>query len=385
MGPKGDEPLQPAGHRISQLPIKPGAAFFRRHLQPVCLILGFIAAAASPLQASVAPETLQGSIKQVSAAPATGPVNPHRPFISRTTLHEDEKAAVMDFEVALKMRNLPELQNRVAHRERISAQEMASKYNPPAADYQKVVDWLTGQGFEITRRDSNHLAVFALGKVSHIHDAMNVTFARIALEGKEYTSAITPPQAPPDIAVLLVGINGLQPHLHMHKHLIERPQSLTSTNPPYLPSQIATAYNATPLYNANITGAGQAIAIVIDTFPNYSDLTSFWSTYRVNQSSSNITFIQVVAGAFPPPRARKRSTRNGAARSRPGRRSASTPRSRSPSPVSTRPTSESTGRHTHPEYGIHQMSMSYGIGEQYTTKSQVRPTTSTTRNWPRRA
>ena len=44
--------------------------------------------------------------------------------------------------------------------------------------------------------------------------------------------------------------------------------------PPYLVGEILKAYNADRL---NVTGAGQTIAILIDTFPEDSDLTAFWT------------------------------------------------------------------------------------------------------------
>ena len=58
---------------------------------------------------------------------------------------------MLEFEVALKMRNFPELQQRIKKGELISPQEMAEKYNPLAADEQAVVDWLKSQGLTITQ------------------------------------------------------------------------------------------------------------------------------------------------------------------------------------------------------------------------------------------
>jgi kumamolisin len=245
--------------------------------------------------------SLPGSIREVEAAPATGKINLHRPFISRRTLKVEESAATLEFEVALKMRDFSGLQQRISRGERIPFSEMAAHYDPSAGDYQKVVDWLTGNGFTITRRDGNHLAIFARGKVSQIQKALGVNFARVTFEGKDYTSAVTAPKVPASISSLLVGINGLQPHVQLHKNLVLKPNSLTNPYPPYLPSQLAQAYQASGLYSSSINGSGQTIAIVIDTFPSASDLQSFWSTYSVSQSISNVSFIQVVPGSLPSP------------------------------------------------------------------------------------
>ncbi len=325
-----------------------------------------------PASAVPAPIVLKNSIREVEVAPQTGKLNPHRPFITRRTLTTSETDALMEFEVSLKMRNFAELQDRVAHGERISANEVAAKYDPVATDYAMVSQWLTNQGFTITHQDTSHLAVFAQGTVSQIQAAFQTSFARVAYEGVEYTSAVTAPSVPATMSSLLVGINGLQPQIQMHKHLIARPSSLSGTNPPYLPSQIAQAYNASGLYSSSITGSGQTIAIAIDTFPNMGDLTTFWSTYGVSQSSSNITFIQVVRGTLPAPSGEETLDTEWSSSIAPGASvrvyAAKTLTSSHLDQVYEQIYTDAT---KHPEYGIHQMSMSYGIGETYTTSSQV--------------
>ncbi|HEY0256475.1 MAG TPA: S53 family peptidase, partial [Candidatus Methylacidiphilales bacterium] len=344
------------------------------------IILGwaFLLLLAGPLPAAQTthpkPVVLGDSIKDVPARPQTGPVNPRRAFISRRTLKAIESGADMEFEVALKMRNFPELQQRINRGDLISPPEMAAKYNPSQADYQTVTDWITSEGFKITRQDGNHLAVFARGKVSQIQQALQVDFARVTVEGTEFTSAVTAPSVPTTISPLLVGINGLQPHIRAHRHSIQRQfhaNSLTGTNAPYLPNQIAQAYQANGLYGSNILGAGQSIAIVIDTFPSKSDLTSFWTTYGVGQSISNIHFIQAVSGILPSPS---------------GEETLDVEWSSSIAPAAQVRVYAATGlgftdldqayqqvytdATTNPALGLHQMSMSYGLGETFTSLSQ---------------
>jgi kumamolisin len=317
---------------------------------------------------------LHDSVKDVPVAPQVGPMNPHRPFISRRTLRADESEAEMVFEVALRMRNFSELQQRIGRGELISPSEMAAKYDPLPADYRTVSDWIASQGFKIVRQDDNRLAIFVRAKVSQVRQALQVDFARVTLEGKDYTSVVTVPSVPSTVSPLLVGINGLQPHIQARPHFVQRqlhPNSLTGTNAPYLPSQIAKAYQANGLYTSNITGTGQSIAIVIDTFPAKSDLTSFWATYGVNQSINNIQFIQVVSGILP---------------ATSGEETLDVEWSSSIAPAAQVRVYATTGlgfsdldqayqqvyvdATTNPALGIHQLSMSYGIGEIYTSLSQ---------------
>jgi len=316
---------------------------------------------------------LNDSIKSVQDAPGGVPLDPSRPFISRAELKAEESAAKMTFEVSLKMRNLDQLQARVAKGERVSLQEMAEKYEPLPSDYQATVAWLTGEGLTITRRDPHHMAVFARGTVSQIGQAMQVNFARVTSNGHEYTSAVTAPSAPASIAAKLVGINGLQPHSHKHKHSIF--PAGTAGAAPYSPAQIAQAYQATGLYNTNITGAGQSIAIIIDTFPSTGDVISFWQANSIAQSIGNLQFIQAVpvpSSGNNPPSGEETLDVEWSSSIAPGAK------------VRVYATTDLLDQDldaayaqvyadvtAHPELGIHQMSMSYGGGEAYTSGSQL--------------
>ncbi len=346
-------------------------------------LLLFVAAFTSARAATSGTVVFQNSVTPVPAAAPAGVQNPHRPFISRKTLQAAEIAADLDFEVTLKMRNFDELQQRVNRGEIIPRTAMAARYFPLAADYQTVATWLTGQGFKIVRQDDNHLAIFVRASIGKIQQALNVSFARVSLEGEEFTSAITAPSVPAAVSALLVGVNGLQPHIRAHKHLIPvaaaaapaavKPNSLTGTSPPYLPSQIAHAYHADTLYNANVTGTGQAVAIVIDTFPATADLQQFWTTFNVNQSINNIILTKVITGStLPAPSGEESLDVEWASSIAPGVQV----RVYATSSLSTTYLDEAyqeiyTDVVTHPEYGIHQMSMSYGVGETYTTAAQV--------------
>ncbi len=310
-----------------------------------------------------APVVLDGSINPVAAAtPTASAANPRQPFISRATLKPDEAAAVITFEVALKMRNFADLKTRVDRGEHVSAQELAAKYEPLATDYQMVVDWLTGRGFTIVRQNSPPRAIFVQGSVSQIAQALKVNFARVTLRGKEYTSAVTAPSVPANIAALLVGINGLQPHLHAHTHLV-KPNDSGGSGVTYSPSQIAQAYQASGLYSTGITGSGQTIAIVIDTFPAKSDLIAFWNGYGISQSINNIQFIQAVAGTLDAPTGEETLDVEWSSSMAPGAKV----RVYAATDLDPIHLDEAYGKvyadaTSHPELGIHQMSMSYGSG-----------------------
>ena len=181
----------------------------------VASLLGLITMAPLAVGAPDKGSVLSDSIKPVTAAP-NATVNPGQPFISRDALTPDEANAYLDFEVTLKMRNMEDLQARLGRGDHISPAEMAEKYEPRKGEYQAVLEWLIGDGFTITRRDSQHISIFVRGKIGQIAHAFHVKFARVSCDGKDYSAAVSPPEVPTTIAPLLVGINGLQPYLRMH-------------------------------------------------------------------------------------------------------------------------------------------------------------------------
>ncbi|MFI5357256.1 MAG: protease pro-enzyme activation domain-containing protein [Opitutales bacterium] len=246
---------------------------------------------AGPLRAAVARTVFANSIRAVGTS-----VQPGHAYVARLTTTAAENSAMLTVEVALRMRNFDELQARIASGELIPAAEMTATYFPTQGDYDRVVQWVQGQGLTVTRNDNNRLAVFATGTVAQLAQAFQVQFARVVVDAAEYTSAITAPGLPAELSAAVLGVHGLQPHIRPHVLVSSRgllqPNATATAN--YLPSQIATAYGASGL---NLTGSGQTIAIYALAFPSASDLDSFWAHYaHVSQSSSNVQFINVAGG-----------------------------------------------------------------------------------------
>jgi len=195
----------------------------------------------------------------------------------------------MDFNVALRLRNADELQARISRGEIISRAELVSRYLPLPADYKAVVSWLRTQGFVVTHDDPSRLSVHARGRLSQISRGLNVHLVSVTgTDGRSYHAADTVPSLPQGISAQVLGINNLQPYHRRRKHAVIH--SLSDNSPPYTINQVLKAYNAT---NLGVTGAGQKIAILIDTVPSVSDVTTFWTNNGVAQSSSNLEFINV--------------------------------------------------------------------------------------------
>jgi kumamolisin len=210
---------------------------------------------------------------------------------------------------------LTELEARVAAGEVVSPEEQAEKYLPAAADVAALENWLKGEGFTIT-----HVApdgIYAQAPASQVAKSLAVDIVRVTRDGFTHNAARTAPSLPADVAKNVKAIGGLQPFLRANRHSRKRTpkasnrvslgtpvhgltaQSVATQNaPPYLVREILKAYNADGL---NVTGAGQTIAILIDTFPEDSDLIAFWKANGLPADLGRIEKINVKGGPLPPP------------------------------------------------------------------------------------
>lgn len=240
--------------------------------------LVLIAAAALPggLLAAAPAVELPGSVRPLPAARRGAPPGD----------------LALPFAVTLRMRDFLGLQARVARGELVSRAELEARYLPLERDYAAVVEWLTAQGFQAAGEDGGRLAVFARGSVAQLQQSFAIEFASVPVDGAERPAAVNAPSIPARLAPTVLGVQGLQPLRARRPHLRE---TSAPNAPAYYPREILKAYHGDGL---TVTGAGETIAVVIDAPPSPADLTQFWSAAGVDQSLANCSFVQV--GGGPP-------------------------------------------------------------------------------------
>jgi kumamolisin len=209
-----------------------------------------------------------------------------------------ELAAPMAFSVALRMRDLAGLQARIAEGQQVAMPELEERYLPSRADYERVAAWLTAQGFTPTLPDRLHMMVSMKGPVSAISRSLGVQFARVAVTDGEYTSAISEPGLPADLAAVVLSVNALQPQFrlrHIKAAVKVIPNDTVNSFVYVTPDNVASAYNIPP----GATGVGQTIAIVGQAEAPGSDFSAFWTQIGSAQTANNVTVIDVNGGPGP--------------------------------------------------------------------------------------
>jgi len=252
----------------------------------------------------------------------------------------DEKMTIL-FSFAPSPKAQAQLEKKVAKGEIVPPSELQRAYAPSANDREALVAWLKKQGFEIIEVSDDGTSVYARGSVKQIEKSLAVNMTRVTKDGITYIAAQNAPSMPAKVGKSVQAIIGLQPFRRAHKNSRMRvpshgnraslnvtvgaakrngakkggskkvsttakkgggkargagPSPNIQNTPPYLVSEILKAYNADGL---SVTGKGQTIAILIDTFPADSDLKAFWERNNLPASINRIEKINVKGGPLP--------------------------------------------------------------------------------------
>ncbi len=241
--------------------------------------------------------------------PAGPGLTPQGLIVSAAEPKHRQETMTLHFSLSPSAARQQELEGRVARGEVVPFQEQAAKYGADAASAGALAAWLKQQGFTIAHVTPDNTSIYASATASQIEASLGVHMVRVTRDGQTYTAASDAPSLPDGVAQDVLHIGGLQPFLRAHRHCRishripedgagAQPAPAIANAPPYLVAEILGAYNADDL---KLTGAGQEIAILIDTFPLDSDLTAFWKFNKIPPDLKRIAKIKVGSGTLPPP------------------------------------------------------------------------------------
>lgn len=207
-----------------------------------------------------------------------------------------------------------ELESKIAAGETVPASDLVSRYGGDPAHAKALADWLTNAGFTIKQTAPDRSAVWAVAPASVVEAVLQVKMVPVTRDGITYLSAANAPSLPSDVGGPVHAILGLQPFRRAQKHFRTRfsraaanrlgltragkPSPNATNQPPYLIAEILKAYGGAGL---PVSGKGQSIAILIDTFPRDDDLAAFWKANGLSIKPSQVKKINVGNTALPPP------------------------------------------------------------------------------------
>ncbi len=238
------------------------------------LTCGWAAGERTVISTAVAPTYLHGNAGAVGT-------------ITRQLLTSEELVAAQPVHIGLKLRNHEELKARIERGEILSVDELSSRYLPLPETWRRVSRWATAQGLSVAGEDTARMTVFVAGSVAQVETALQLKFARvIGTDGKECTSAITPPSVPSEIAEDIAGMYELQPHRRpLPRQTAALPQNESGQ---LLPGAIAQHYNT---LGHGVDGTGQTIVVVGGSRVNPDDLALFWTKAGLPTTLAQFTAV----------------------------------------------------------------------------------------------
>ncbi len=235
------------------------------------------------------------------------------PLVSRARLLGAANAQQqLNLSIGLQLRNQQELQTLLSnmynpqsprYHQFLSPQQFVDEFGPTADQQQQVIDYLHQQGLSITHISSNRLLIDASATVAQAETAFQVLINTYQLGSNVFYANANPPTIPGQLSAIIASIGGLDNSVHMHplyrranlgigkpKTALDNKSHSIRAHPRglgggYGPTELNSAYDATPLLQADIQGSNQTVAVFeLDGYPS-SDVTQYFQAYNLGNPS----------------------------------------------------------------------------------------------------
>ncbi len=158
--------------------------------------------------------------------------------------------------------------------------QFAQSWGVAQADVDVVSAWLRAQGFTVNGAQASGMMIDFSGTAGQVKNAFHTEIHNLDVNGVSHFANMSDPEIPAALAPVIAGIVSL--HNFHPRPLLQPHHNYTFTNSSgtfyaLVPGDIATIYNFNPLFAAGLSGQGQSIVVVEDTYL-YS--ASDWSTFR---------------------------------------------------------------------------------------------------------
>jgi hypothetical protein len=246
--------------------------------------------------------TLRGNVSPLARPQFDqGPVPDSQPMTRMMLLLQRSPAQ----EVTLKnLLDAQQTKNSGSYHAWLSPQQFGAQFGPSDADVQTVTDWLTHQGFQVSKVSAGKTVIEFDGTVAQVRNAFHTEIHRFVVNGKEHIANVSDPSIPEALAPVVAGVVALHnfsKHPYIVKNGLYRREKgskqleplFTYGNPANYalgPGDFAKIYNIP----ATATGAGESIAVIAQTNINTQDVVDFRSMFGLPAYST------VCTSALPP-------------------------------------------------------------------------------------
>jgi subtilase family serine protease len=165
----------------------------------------------------------------------------------------------------------------------LTPEQYAERFGLSATDMNKVVSWLQSEGFTVNRVARGRTQVWFSGPVSRVETVFRTEMHHYLVDGEKHFANGVEPAVPAAVSDVVLAVRNL--HDFRPKPRISRRPGAMGVKPNFTsnqtgihfltPGDFAILYNVKTLYDANLNGAGQKIAIAGQSAINTSDIDAF--------------------------------------------------------------------------------------------------------------
>lgn len=191
------------------------------------------------------------------------------------------------------------------YRKWLTPEQYADRFGVSQNDIEKVSVWLRSQGFSIVQAARGRDWIAFSGTAALVESAFRTPIHYFNVEGEQHFANVTDISIPQALAGIVVGFRGLDNftlkpmgikelgHSDFFPIVLRPFYDSTSEGHLLAPDDIATIYDITPLYNANINGTGMKMAVVgqVDVSGSLSDIDNFRSAFNLSKNDPQQTIV----------------------------------------------------------------------------------------------
>lgn len=267
------------------------------------LTAGFAVLSAVPAAAQAVPDRITQSITgskyiqlndrpaQLQSATDLGRIAPSTPFSRMVLVLQPSTAQRQALDALVQQQQQP---GSAAYHKWLTPQQFGAQFGVSQNDMNTLTTWLKSQGFTIDSVPNSRQWIVFSGTSGQVEQAFHTQMHRFSLAGATHLANASATSIPQAIAPVVRGVMSLNDFFaHPNIDFDKQPHKLTDlSNGAFAlsPGDYATIYDINPVYKANISGAGQTIAIVgrSDVDPvDIQDFTALFKTPAINLHTIN--------------------------------------------------------------------------------------------------
>jgi uncharacterized protein (TIGR03437 family) len=177
----------------------------------------------------------------------------------------------------------------------LTPEQYADRFGASSDDIAAITGWLEQHNLHVTGVGRGRNAVTFAGTAGDVASAMQVSFHRYAVKGRNYFANTAEPSLPVALQAAVRSIHGLHDFRMQPRSLPRQalnPDYTSASGSHYLsPDDMGTIYNIKALWNAGYDGTGQKIAVAGQTQVDVTDIQKFRARFNLPASDPQMILV----------------------------------------------------------------------------------------------